>query len=95
LIASHISPWSVDEKNRLNPQNGILLNSLHDSAFENSFMAINNEFQIMICSDFLKSKDSFVQSYFSAFHKKKIEMPIRFLPDIELLQKHFAEKFMG
>lgn len=95
LIASHIIPWSVDKNNRLNPQNGILLNSLHDRAFENGFMAINNEFQILICTDFLKSKDIFVQSYFSAFHKRKIEMPIRFLPDTELLEKHFAEKFLG
>lgn len=93
LIASHIIPWSVDKKNRLNPQNGILLNTLHDKAFENGFMAINNEFQILICSDFLKSKDSFVQSYFTAFHKKEIKMPVRFLPDTELLQKHFEEKF--
>lgn len=95
LIASHIIPWSVDKKNRLNPQNGILLNSLHDRAFENGFMAINKDFQILICGDFLKSKDSFVQSYFSAFHNKKIQMPVRFLPDTELLEKHFEEKFQG
>lgn len=95
LIASHIIPWSVDKKNRLNPQNGILLNSLHDRAFENGFMAINKDFQILICSDFMKSKDSFVQSYFAAFHNKKIEMPVRFLPDTILLQKHFEEKFLG
>lgn len=93
LIASHIIPWSEDKKNRLNPQNGILLNSLHDKAFENGFMAINNEFKILICSDFLKSKDSFIQNYFAAFHKKGIEMPVRFLPDIKLLEKHFEEKF--
>ena len=95
LIASHIIPWSIDIKNRLNPQNGILLNSLHDKAFENGYIAINNDFQILICSEFLKSKDSFVQSYFSVFHHKKIQMPVRFLPDTELLEKHFQERFLG
>jgi putative restriction endonuclease len=95
LIASHIIPWSVDKKNRLNPQNGILLNSLHDRAFENGFMTIDKDFDILICSEFLKSKDNFVQSYFSAFHKKKIQMPVRFLPDTILLEKHFEEKFLG
>lgn len=95
LIASHITPWSVDKKNRLNPQNGILLNSLHDKAFENGFMGIDKNYQIVICNDFLKSKDSFVQSYFSAFHNKKIQMPVRFLPDLLLLEKHFEEKFIG
>ena len=29
LIASHIIPWGKDEKNRLNPMNGLLLNALH------------------------------------------------------------------
>ena len=95
LIASHITPWSIDKQNRLNPQNGILLNNLHDKAFENGFMAINKNYEILICSDFLNSKDSFVQSYFSAFHNKKIQMPVRFLPDAELLEKHFEEKFQG
>ncbi|MGI0086127.1 MAG: HNH endonuclease, partial [Nitrososphaerales archaeon] len=30
LTASHIVPWSVDEKNRTNPSNGLCLNALHD-----------------------------------------------------------------
>jgi putative restriction endonuclease len=95
LIASHITPWSKDKQNRLNPQNGILLNNLHDKAFENGFMAINKNYEVLICSEFLKSKDSFVQNYFSAFHNKKIQMPVRFLPDKVLLEKHFEERFLG
>jgi len=31
LVASHIAPWSKDEGNRLNPQNGFALNALHDT----------------------------------------------------------------
>ena len=94
LIASHIIPWSIDKQNRLNPQNGVLLNNLHDKAFENGFMAINKNYDILICTEFLKSKDNFIQSYFSSFHNKKIQMPIRFLPDKVLLEKHFEEKFL-
>lgn len=30
LIAGHISPWGLDEKNRLNPRNGIAINALHE-----------------------------------------------------------------
>ena len=30
LTASHIIPWAEDEKNRLNPRNGLCLNALHD-----------------------------------------------------------------
>ncbi len=32
LIASHVIPWSKDEKNRLNPRNGLCLNAMHDRA---------------------------------------------------------------
>jgi len=72
LIASHILPWSKDEENRLNPQNGLLLNNLHDKAFESGYLAIDKKFKILICSDFLKSEDKFVQDYFASFHKKEI-----------------------
>ena len=34
LIASHIVPWSMDAKNRLNPQNGLCLSALHDKAYD-------------------------------------------------------------
>lgn len=95
LIASHIIPWSVDKQNRLNPQNGILLNNLHDKAFENGFLAIDKSFQILICSEFLKSKDNFVQIFFSSYHKTKMNLPIRFLPDSTFLEKHLIEKFLG
>lgn len=94
LIASHITPWSVDKQNRLNPQNGILLNNLHDKAFENGYMTINKNYEILICSEFLKSKDSFIQNYFASYHSKKIHLPIRFLPDYSLLEKHLEERFL-
>ena len=38
LVASHIIPWSKDEKNRLNPENGLCLNSIHDKAFDKGFI---------------------------------------------------------
>lgn len=94
LIASHITRWSVDKQNRLNPQNGILLNNLHDKAFENGFMAINKNYEILICSDFLKSNDDFIKNYFASYHNRKIHLPIRFLPDNSLLEKHLEERFL-
>ncbi len=29
LVASHIAPWAIDKKNRMNPRNGLCLNALH------------------------------------------------------------------
>lgn len=95
LIASHILPWSKNIENRLNPQNGLLLNSLHDKAFENGYLAIDNNYQILICSELRKSKDKFVQDYFVPFHKKEMKLPERFLPNIQFLEKHIDERFRG
>jgi len=40
LIAGHIKPWGADEKNRLNPRNGIAINALHDKAFDAHLITI-------------------------------------------------------
>ncbi len=95
LIASHIIPWAKDVENRLNPQNGLLLNNLHDKAFENGYLAIDKNYKILICSELRKSKDEFVQQYFSKYHEKEIKKPKRFLPSVLLLEKHMDEKFLG
>ena len=34
LVASHIIPWSKNEKERLNPENGICFSALYDKAFD-------------------------------------------------------------
>src|SRR3989338_6080158 len=48
LIASHIVPWSKDEKNRLNPENGLCLNSFHDRAFDKGLITIDTDYKIKI-----------------------------------------------
>lgn len=41
LIASHIVPWSLDRKVRLDPSNGICLSTLVDRAFDAGFLEIS------------------------------------------------------
>lgn len=94
LIAGHIKPWSLDESNRLNPQNGIAINSLHDKAFETGLITIDTNFQILICSQFLKSKDKSIEYFFKKYHHKKIILPSKFLPDKKFLEYHNDEKFI-
>lgn len=48
LIASHIVPWAFDQKNRLNPKNGILLCHTHDAVFESGLMQIRTDYQIVL-----------------------------------------------
>jgi putative restriction endonuclease len=94
LIAGHIKPWSVDEKNRLNPQNGIAINALHDKAFETGLLTITVDFKIKISPLLLKQKKSkSIEDYFIRYNSKDIILPSRFLPDTEFLKYHNEVRF--
>jgi putative restriction endonuclease len=41
LLASHIIPWSKNEKERLNPENGICLSPLYDKTYDFGLITIN------------------------------------------------------
>lgn len=94
LIAGHIRPWSVDEKNRLNPRNGIAINALHDKAFEAGYITITPEYKVRVSPTLLKQKDESVAEYFGKYDGKQIILPSRFLPDIEFLKYHNKERFI-
>lgn len=95
LIAGHIRPWSIDEKNRMNPQNGIAINALHDKAFEAGLLTITPEYEVRISSKLLNQKKTkALDEYFTKFHKKPIYKPNRFLPDPEFLRYHNESRFI-
>jgi putative restriction endonuclease len=90
LIASHIVPWSKDEKNRLNPMNGLCLNALHDKAFDSGLITISaDDYTIMISSK-LKKKNATqsIEQNFLNIEGKVIHLPDKFLPAKELLKVH-------
>lgn len=94
LVAGHIVPWSVDEKNRMNPRNGICINPLHDRAFELGYLGIDRNYKIHIStsiSEFLN--DQPLDDYFKKFDKQSIRLPDRYLPDPEFLEYHLDVKF--
>ncbi|HOY48197.1 MAG TPA: HNH endonuclease [Flavobacteriales bacterium] len=96
LIASHIVPWSVDEKNRLNPMNGVCLNALHDKAFDVGMITISaDDYSVIISPKFKFSESPLaIVNYFNAYESKQITLPDKFLPSKEFLKKHnsFFEK---
>ena len=96
LIASHIAPWASDEKNRLNPRNGLCLNSLHDKAFEAGLITIAPDYTIKISAVLKKDKrQKAIEDYFLRYDKQSIIIPSRLLPDQDLLNQHSKERFMG
>ncbi len=94
LVASHIVPWSQDEKNRLNPENGLCLNSIHDQAFDKGYITIDFDYKIKV-SKFLNDfkKENNIQKFFLDFENTLIEMPKRFLPKKEFLEFHHLNIF--
>jgi len=94
LVASHILPWSVDKKNRMNPCNGLCLNALHDKAFDSGLITITNDYRLKI-SNVLKKKYSVIDNYFVSYENKPIKLPQRFLPSIEFIRYHNKNIFLG
>ncbi len=96
LVASHIVPWSKDEKNRLNPRNGLCLNNIHDKAFDKGYLTIDDNFRIKLSKQIIESKrQEIIQKYFVEYEGKEIEMLKRFLPDLDFLKYHQTNIFKG
>lgn len=98
LIASHIKPWKVsDEKTeRANPSNGLCLNPLHDKAFDQGYITIDNDFKIII-SDKIKQSDMDTETkeWFFSYKNQRITLPEKFLPGKEFIQYHNDVIFKG
>lgn len=96
LVASHIVPWSKDESERLNPENGLCLSALYDKAFDKGYIGINERFEVVV-STALKRKESetFYESWFACLTNRKITLPQKYLPSKSLLQYHMDVVFKG
>lgn len=90
LIASHILPWSKDEKNRLNPMNGLCLNALHDRAFDKGLITISADDYTIKVSSILKKKSKIesIEQNFINLEGRIILLPDKFMPSKELLKIH-------
>lgn len=89
LVASHILQWSMDSKNRLNPKNGLLLNTLHDKAFEQGLITVTEDLKIKVSSKLYKSElIESIKENFINYNNKPLREPNKFLPDTEFLKIH-------
>lgn len=94
LNASHIIPWSVNVENRVNPQNGLCLNAIHDRAFDRGLLTVTSDFRVKI-SPSIKgmTSDPAVQELLLRYDASKIRLPSRFKPNIEFLDYHTRNIF--
>jgi putative restriction endonuclease len=94
LFASHIIPWSANEKERLNPENGICLSPLYDKAFDKGLIAINTNYEILLSTELKKKKQtSFYTNHFASIESIKITEPVKYLPRKEFLEYHLDTIF--
>ena len=83
LIASHIVPWKVDPKARLDPRNGICLNSLHDKAFDAGLITLKNDLSVVRSPKLVLPRD--VEPFFEG---RVASAPSKFRPLPEYLEYH-------
>lgn len=88
LVASHIRPWALDEKNRLNPSNGLCLSSLHDKAFDQGLISLDENYCLIVSNEVKKNRSSFVCEVFNNIEGKKIQLPEKFYPNPAFIQYH-------
>jgi putative restriction endonuclease len=89
LVASHIIPWAENEKERLNPENGICLSPLYDKLFDEGLMTLTNNFQIIFSEKILRiSNKSVYENFFKKYENQNIMLPEKFLPQHEFLTFH-------
>jgi predicted restriction endonuclease len=94
LIASHIVPWNIDPKNRLNPRNGLCLSVWHDRAFDLGLFTLTDDLEIVLSKAIQKSKTPFIQQTLTTQKGKRINLPDRFHPESVFLTHHRKEIFI-
>lgn len=89
LRASHIVAWADDTKNRMNPENGLCLSATYDAAFDEHLISFDDDYR-MIVSKVIKDyyTNDVTKQYFKDFEGKQILLPIRFMPNKKLLERH-------
>lgn len=94
LIASHIIPWSQNENERLNPENGICFSPTFDKCFDKGFLGIDADYKIHL-SEKIKEQSNkpYFEKTFRDLEGRKMDLPLKYLPKREFLDYHFTNIF--
>lgn len=92
LEACHIVDWSKNKKQRLNPTNGLCLNSFFHKSYDENLIAITPDYEVKISEKLLESiENKNFKTYLKEIHNSRIKLPDRFLPNKEFLDVHYKE----
>ncbi|MEX0715913.1 MAG: HNH endonuclease [Planctomycetaceae bacterium] len=89
LNASHIIPWSADEKRRADPRNGLALHALYDRAFDRGLLSFDENRRVMISPALeVESPTPLHRTTLLEIAGLPLQLPTRFPPDEEALAYH-------
>ena len=89
LVASHIKPWAASDPatERLAPDNGLLLNALHDRAFDQGLITLDRELRVVV-SPTVPHGDEAAERALWGLAGRSIELPRAFAPRREFVEYH-------
>ncbi len=99
LVASHIKPWAEsDDRERLDPTNGVAACPTHDAAFDSGLITVNGGLRVHRAPPLGESSrhDPGVESHFGASLHGRLELPADgTLPGSTYLTWHHEHVFQG
>lgn len=96
LTASHIIPWSEDRARRADPRNGVLLNSLHDRAFDRGLMTFDENLRVVLSVELKHTAlGDYATATFAAYEGQALAQPKQFEPAADALEYHRNHRFRG
>ena len=97
LVASHIRPWSKFPADRLNPRNGLCLSSLHDAAFDDGLITLDQSLRVVLSGELRRHfPQPVLEQNFVPFAGQPITFPVKSAePDPEFLEYHRSTIFAG
>jgi len=94
LIASHILPWSRDDRFRTDPTNGLCLSATFDRLFDAGLITVSAELAVRVSTKVLASGNAQVSRLISSYDGRPILTPHRFLPSLAHLEWHQSNVFV-
>lgn len=95
LCASHIIPWSVSVERRADPRNGLCLNALLDRAFDRGLITFDNDLKLLVSTRLNEDPQTQSRITTNGLQNRKLQLPVRFLPDPEALAYHREHIFQN
>lgn len=97
LIASHIKPFRScrTASERTDPENGLLLNTFYDKAFDQGLITVTPGYKIRVSSLVKAQEDEFTKHWLIGLDGAQILRPARFFPNKDYLEYHNDMIFKG